>query len=72
MTLKKKFECDSPEVVLLKNKRYAYKALCPWKGVDNKDLYAFKFASSEAYNEYSRKNPLSEKEHSKKEITAHE
>ena len=27
MTTKKNFECDEPEVILLKNKRFAYKAL---------------------------------------------
>lgn len=73
MTFKKQFECDSPEIVLLKNKRYAYKALCPWKGANDKDLWAFKFASSQAYKEYVEKSRIALEEHSKmKEKTAHE
>ena len=73
MTFKKQFECDTPEVVLLKNKRYAYKALCPWKGVNDKDLWAFKFASSQAYKEYSEKSRKAHEEHSEtKENTTHD
>jgi hypothetical protein len=56
MTLKKTFECEDPEVVLLKNNRYAYKAMCPWKGKHGNDLFAFKFASSQAYRDYMQKS----------------
>ena len=45
MTTKKKFDVEDPEVVVLNNGRYAYKVMCPWKGKNDKDLYAFKFAS---------------------------
>lgn len=69
MTLKKKFECDTPEVVLLKNKRYAYKALCPWKGANEKELWAFKFASSHAYKEFSEKTQKLKKELSEENLT---
>lgn len=56
MTTKKKFECETPNVILLKNKRYAYKVLCPWKRDDGKELWAFKFASEKAYNEQLARN----------------
>lgn len=56
MTTKKNFECDEPEVILLKNKRFAYKAKCPWKGKHGNDLYAYKFATSKAYHDYIQKN----------------
>ena len=49
MTHKKKFDVENPEVVLLNNGRYAYRAECPWRGKNDKVLYAFKFASAEAY-----------------------
>lgn len=56
MTKKQKFEVDSPNVVVLKNGRYAYKTLCPWQGKNGKDLYAFKFCSVDAWEEFkSRK-----------------
>jgi hypothetical protein len=56
MTFKRTFECENPEVVLLKNNRYAYKAMCPWKGKNNNDLFAFKFASSQAYRDFMQKS----------------
>ena len=56
MTLKKTFECEDPEVILLKNNRYAYKAMCPWKGKHGNDLYAFKFASTQAYRDFMQKS----------------
>ena len=64
MTTKQNFTCDEPEVVLLKNKRFAYKAMCPWKGKCGKDLYAFKFATSKAYHDYMQKRLGTIEEHS--------
>ena len=52
MTTKKKFDVDNPEVVVLKNGRYAYRAECPWEGKGGKTLTAFKFCSSEAYRKF--------------------
>ena len=63
MTTKKKFDVDAPEVVLLRNGRYAYKATCPWEGKGGKQLAAFKFCSSEAYREFTSRAVKSESEH---------
>ena len=52
MTTKNKFEVDNPEVVVLSNGRYAFKAPCPWPGKSGKPLTAFKFCSKQAYEEY--------------------
>lgn len=52
MTTKKKFDVDEPEVVVLSNGRYAYRADCPWEGKQGKKLTAFKFCSGENYREY--------------------
>ena len=52
MTTKQKFEVEDPPVVVLRNGRYAYKAKCPWTGKNERELYAFKFCSATAYNEY--------------------
>ena len=52
MTTKKKFDVENPEVVVLKNGRYAYKAECPWKGKHENTLHAFKFCRVAAYNAY--------------------
>lgn len=49
MTTKQKFEVEDPTVIMLANGRYAYRVMCPWKGKNDKDLYAFKFCSSKAY-----------------------
>lgn len=49
MTRKEKFEVQDPEVVMLKNGRYAYKARCPWEGKNGKELFAYKFCSKAAY-----------------------
>lgn len=49
MTTKQKFDVEDPELVLLKNNRYAYKSTCPWAGKDGKVLTAWKFASRDAY-----------------------
>ena len=53
MTTKKKFEVEKPEVVVLKNNRFAYRAKCPWNGKNDRELYAFKFCSAAAYEQYS-------------------
>ena len=55
MTTKKKFEVEDPEVVVLSNGRYAFKAECPWEGKNGKKLTAYKFCSQKAYQEYSQK-----------------
>ena len=52
MTTTQKFEVDGPDVVILANGRYAFKCKCPWEGKNGKELYAFKFCSSEAYKNY--------------------
>ena len=52
MTTKKKFDVDRPEVVVLKNGRFAYRAMCPTKGKDGRDLYAYKFCSGDAHKAY--------------------
>ena len=49
MTTKKEFDVEEPEVVVLKNGRYAFKATCPWKGKNEKVLTAFKFCSAADY-----------------------
>lgn len=53
MTTKQKFDVTGPEVTVLANGRYAYKAKCPWQGKNGKDLYAFKFCSLAAYQAYA-------------------
>lgn len=53
MTTKKKFDVDNPEVVILKNGRFAYRAMCPTKGKEGKDLFAYKFCSSEDHKRYT-------------------
>ena len=53
MTTKKKFDVENPEVIVLKNGRFAYRAMCPSKGKDGKDLYAFKFCSSQDHKRYT-------------------
>ena len=62
MTTKKKFEVEEPEVVVLRNGRYAFRADCPWEGKGGKKLTAFKFCSADAYNTYTAKH-VSESEH---------
>jgi len=56
LTTKKTFEVEDPEVIVLKNGRYAFRAQCPWKHDSGKLLYAFKFASKKAYEEFTAKN----------------
>ena len=53
MTTKKKFEVDNPEVIQLRNGKFAYRVRCPWDGRGGKQLYAFKFASRKAYDAYN-------------------
>ena len=55
MTTKKQFEVDDPDVVVLKNGRYAYRAPCPWEGKNGKQLSAFKFCSSQAHADFVAK-----------------
>jgi hypothetical protein len=55
MTTKQKFEVDDPEVIVLKNGRYAYRVKCPWEGKAGKELYAFKFCSANAYKTWQEK-----------------
>ena len=55
MTTKQKFNVSDPEVIVLKNGRYAYRALCPWVGKNSKPLYAFKFCTKEAYENSLKK-----------------
>jgi len=52
MTTKQKFEVENPEVVVLSNGRYAYRAMCPWKGKRDQDLYAWKFCGQQAYERW--------------------
>jgi len=52
MTTKKKFDVDGPEVVVLANGRFAYRAKCPWTGKNDKELFAYKFCSAAAHTEY--------------------
>jgi len=51
MTTKKKFEVEDPEILVLRNGRFAYRAECPWQGKNGKTLTAFKFASKKAYED---------------------
>ena len=62
MTTKKKFEVENPPIEVLNNGRYAYRVMCPWKGKNNKDLYAFKFCSTEAYERYLERTRNNEDE----------
>jgi hypothetical protein len=52
MTTKKKFDVVDPDVIVLRNGRYAYRCECPWPGKNGKRLTAFKFCSSEAHQKY--------------------
>ena len=49
LTTKQKFQVEDPDVIVLKNGRFAYKSQCPWKGKNDKELFAFKFCSRKAY-----------------------
>lgn len=65
MTTKKKFDVDDPEVVVLANGRYAYRADCPWPGKNGKALVAYKFCSREAYSTFNQN--VSQTEHGEEE-----
>ena len=52
MTTKQKFDCENPPVVVLSNGRYAFRVKCPWEGKQGKELFAFKFCSSDAYRNF--------------------
>ena len=60
LTTKKKFDVVNPEIVVLRNGRYAYKAECPWKGKNEKTLYAFKFCSRDCYERSVSNEPEKE------------
>lgn len=64
MTTKNKFDVEDPEVVVLRNGRYAYRAVCPWRGKNDKILTAYKFCSTDAYAAYMQKSEQSESKHS--------
>ena len=64
MTTKKKFEVTQPEVTVLRNGRFAFRADCPWEGKNGKKLVAFKFCSSADYQaQEKRKASADESEH---------
>ena len=52
LTTKQKFEAVNPPVVVLNNGRFAFREMCPWKGKNGRDLYAFKFCSKRDYESY--------------------
>ena len=56
LTMKKNFDVVNPEVVVLKNGRYAYRARCPWEGKGGKPLYAFKFCGTAAHERDTARN----------------
>ena len=47
---------ELPEVTVLKNGRYAFRAECPWEGKNGKKLVAFKFCSSKDWEEQCARN----------------
>ena len=55
MTTKRKFEVEDPAVVRLSNGRYAYYAEVPWLGKRGQTLVAYKFASHNAYLDYTER-----------------
>ena len=60
MTTKQKFDVEDPEVIVLRNGRYAYRMECPWEGKGGKKLFAFKFASAAAYEAFKTKDEQEE------------
>jgi hypothetical protein len=62
MTTKQKFEVEDPEVVVLANGRFAYRAQCPWTGKGEKTLTAFKFCSRADHEAYTAKQNSGEEE----------
>ena len=67
MTTKQKFDVTEPEVTVLANGRYAYKAKCPWQGKNGRDLHAFKFCSLAAYQAYTARVDANEDKHAKQD-----
>lgn len=73
MTTKQKFEATDPEVVQLRNGRFAYCVECPWKGKNERVLTAYKFCSARDFEQYMSRvsgeelevpaTPKSESEH---------
>lgn len=68
LTTKKKFDVLEPEVCVLRNGRYAFRAPCPWEGKNGKKLTAFKFCSALDYEgqcarEASKSEHKEESEH---------
>lgn len=60
MTTKKKFDVLDPDVIVLRNGRYAYRCECPWQGKNGKRLTAFKFCSSAAHQKYKDRRSTEE------------
>ena len=56
MTTKQKFTVLEPTVVVLANGKFAYREKCPWTGKNNKELFAYKFCSRKAYDEFLDRN----------------
>lgn len=52
MTTKQKFSVEDPEVCVMRNGKYQFKAPCPWDGKNGKKLTASKFCSKRDYEEY--------------------
>ena len=55
LTTKNKFRATNPDVVVLSNGRFAYKAPCPWLRGDGKQLTAFKFCIHQAHQRHSER-----------------
>lgn len=72
MTTKKFFEAKEPNVEVLKNGRYAYKVMCPWKGKNGKDLYAFKWCGTADYEYYQKQQEGAKKTEEKGEESEEE
>jgi len=72
LTTKKTFEAVNPHVVVLKNGRYAYNVECPWKGKNNKTLYAYKFCGQAAYTRFLEREEAEESEHEEDQESEHE
>jgi len=70
MTTKQKFDLPASEVpvVVLANGRYAYRVKCPWEGKNGKELYAFKFCSAAAYQNWNTKDQEEEPEESESPV----
>lgn len=72
MTTKQKFEVADPEVVVLRNNRYAYRATCPWSGRSGKPLVAYKFCSAEAHRDYEARQKASTSDEKDEHLVAAE